>query len=197
MKKIGFFGGSFNPVTYAHINLAKQIISECNLDKLFFIPIGDFYEKQGLIEFKHRYNMLKLLCNKNNKLEVSDIENNQENKLYAIDIFKIIKNKYPEDDLYYIMGSDNLKQIDKWKEHDKLITDYKYIVLERSKNEFDNIIKENELIKSYIQNYTIISNENYMSISSSLARQKLELHESVKNLIPKEVVEYIHKNNLY
>ena len=46
MKKIGFFGGSFNPVTYAHINLAKQIISECNLDKLFFIPIGDFYEKQ-------------------------------------------------------------------------------------------------------------------------------------------------------
>lgn len=46
--KIGFFGGCFNPPTIAHINLAKKVLEKCNLDKLIFVPIGDFYSKKDL-----------------------------------------------------------------------------------------------------------------------------------------------------
>lgn len=60
--KIGFFGGCFNPPTNAHINLAKKALKECNLDKVIFVPIGNFYEKKELISGEHRYNMLKVAC---------------------------------------------------------------------------------------------------------------------------------------
>lgn len=58
--KIGFFGGCFNPPTNAHINLAKKVLKECKLDKVVFVPVGDFYDKKELVPAKHRYNMLKI-----------------------------------------------------------------------------------------------------------------------------------------
>lgn len=197
MSKIGFFGGSFNPPTNAHINLAKQIINECNLDKLIFVPIGDFYQKNELICFKYRYDMLDMICNLNEKLEVSDIEKDKNMKLYAINIFKIIKEKYEKDNLYYVMGSDNLKNIKNWKGYNELIKDYKYIILERQKDDFKQIIKKNFDIKSNIDNFTVISNENYMNVSSSLVREKIKKNEKVSKLIPKEIEKYIYQHNLY
>lgn len=197
MSKIGFFGGSFNPPTNAHINLAKQIINECNLDKLVFVPIGDFYQKNELIEFKHRYDMLDMICNLNEKLEVSDIEKDKKMKLYAINIFKIIKEKYRKDNLYYVMGSDNLKDIKNWNGYNELIADYKYIILERQKNDFIQIVKNNSDIESNIDNFTVISNEDYMNVSSSLVREKIKRNENVSKLIPKEIEKYIYQHNLY
>lgn len=197
MNKIGFFGGSFNPPTNAHINLARQIVDECNLDKLVFVPIGDFYKKNELIEFRHRYNMLSIICNLNEKLEVSDIESNQQTNLYAIDIFKIIKEKHINDDVYYIMGSDNLKKIKKWKDYDELVAKYKYIILEREKNVFQDIIKNNDTIKQNIENYNVVSNYIYNDISSSLVREKIRKNMDISKLIPKEIEEYINENNLY
>ena len=174
MSKIGFFGGSFNPPTNAHINLAKQIIHECKLDKLIFVPIGDFYKKQDLIAFKHRYNMLKTMCDLNEKLEVSNIEDNQLTKVYAIDIFEIIKKQYANDDIYYIMGSDNLEKITSWKDYIKLVTSYKYIIIERKEDDFKSILEENSLIKGHSDNYTVIHNNKYQQISSSVAREKIK-----------------------
>ena len=55
MKKYGFFGGSFNPVTKAHVDLALEIVKMFNMDKVIFVPVGDNYNKKGLINEKHRY----------------------------------------------------------------------------------------------------------------------------------------------
>lgn len=62
LKKIGFFGGCFNPPTNVHINLAKRLIIEKKIDMVFFVPVGDYYKKQELETAKHRLNMLKLAC---------------------------------------------------------------------------------------------------------------------------------------
>ena len=51
MEKIGFFGGCFNPVTKAHVELIREVIEKENLDKVYFVPMGDFYENQDLISF--------------------------------------------------------------------------------------------------------------------------------------------------
>ena len=72
--KIGFFGGCFNPPTIAHIELAKKALAECNLDKVIFVPIGDFYKKKELAPARDRYNMLKIACEDIDRIEVSDIE---------------------------------------------------------------------------------------------------------------------------
>ena len=60
MKKYAFFGGSFNPPTIAHKTLAIKAAEKLNLDKVFFVPVGDGYKKDGLIDEKHRFKMLQL-----------------------------------------------------------------------------------------------------------------------------------------
>lgn len=197
MSKIGFFGGSFNPLTIAHINLSKKIVKDYNLDKLIFVPIGDFYEKAELIDFKHRYNMIKLVCDKNKKLKVLDIENDKSLKLYAIDTFEIIKEQYIDDDIYFVMGTDNLEKIKSWKGYNDLVSKYKYIILERKENAFLDIINSNIDIKQHSENFLVVSDYKYNNISSSLVRDKIRENEDVSNLIPKEIEAYIRKNNLY
>ena len=197
MSKIGFFGGSFNPLTIAHINLSKKIVKDCNLDKLIFVPVGDFYEKAELIKFKHRYNMIKLACSENRELEVLDIENDKSVKLYAIDAFEIIKKNYLNDDIYFVMGSDNLEKIKDWKNYNDLVSKYKYIILERKENAFYDIMNNNVDIKKHSKNFSIVSDYRYNDISSSLVRDKIKNNEDVSNLISKEIEAYIKENNLY
>ena len=60
MKKVGFFGGCFNPPTNIHMELANKLIKEGKLDKVIFVPVNDYYNKENLEKAKHRYNMLKL-----------------------------------------------------------------------------------------------------------------------------------------
>lgn len=69
------FVGSFNPPLNSHFSLAEQIISEYkNVEKVIFVPVSEKYEKAGLLNDKYRYEMLKCVCDKNEKFEVSDIE---------------------------------------------------------------------------------------------------------------------------
>ena len=72
--KIGFFGGAFNPPTIAHINLVKKALKEYSFDAIYFVPVNNFYKKQGLIDIYQRIDMLNLECKDNSKMFVSDIE---------------------------------------------------------------------------------------------------------------------------
>ena len=122
MKKYAFFGGSFNPPTIAHKTCAETILQELELDKLFFVPVGDGYKKDGLINEKYRYEMLKLICKENQKLDVCDIELSTNINYKAIDVFRLIKNKYKSDEIYFIMGADNFENILNWKDCKELIS---------------------------------------------------------------------------
>ena len=82
--KIGFFGGSFNPPTIAHLNLAKQAVKEYNLDKLYFVPVNNKKKKKDLIDIDLRIQMLESICLYEDKLLVSNIEKINDTKLEAI-----------------------------------------------------------------------------------------------------------------
>ena len=90
MSKIGFFGGCFNPVTNIHIKIANKLIEDKKIDRVIFVPMNDFFEKNDLIEAKHRYNMLKLATKEFSRLEVDDIEIKENRKLCAADAFELI-----------------------------------------------------------------------------------------------------------
>ncbi len=196
MNKYGFFGGCFNPPTKAHIYLAEKVVREMKLDKLFFVPVGNYYSKPGLIDEKYRYEMLKIICKKNNKLGVIDIELGIGKKLKAIDIFKMIKEKYPNDDLYYIMGADNLAKISKWKNSEELIKYFKFIILQRDGFVVNNIIEKNDLLFKYRENFKTIENEIYFKTSSTEVRKKIRCN-SFEADIPDEIRDLIKEKNLY
>lgn len=183
-KRLGFFGGCFNPPTIAHIRLIEETIEKVNLDKVYFVPMGDLYEKEGLIEAKHRINMLNLAIKNNPKLEVSNIQVSTNKKLDAIDTFKLINKTFDKSENFFIMGSDNFKNIKNWKNSEELLTNYNYIILDRGDFENDNVI-------------TIKSSQCWQEISSSSVREKIKNGNNVDNFITKDVKHYILENKLY
>lgn len=195
MRKYGFFGGAFNPPTKAHIEYAKKAKEQMKLDKVFFVPVGDTYNKKGLIKEEYRYQMLEQICKKINGLEVSDIELNQKKELKAIDVFKKINQEYQSADIYFIMGADNFIHMQEWKNGKELITNYKYIILEREKSNLQNIIKENVLLFKNRQNFNIINQD--LPYSSTKIREAIKKNESISDMTYKEVEKFILKKGLY
>lgn len=170
MEKIGFFGGCFNPPTNIHIKIANNLIKTKKLDKVIFVPVNDSYIKSGLISAEHRLNMIKLAIKDNNKLEVDDIETKENKKLFAVDAFELINQKYSKKcEVYFIMGSDNFEKMSKWKDYNK-IKDQKYIVIKRDKN----------------------------VISSTEIREMIAKNDSeAQKYLSREVYKYIEQNKLY
>ncbi len=171
-EKVGFFGGCFNPLTNAHINLIKNVIEKENLDKVYFVPMGNSYEKEDLIDFKHRANMLNLVAEKEEKIEILDFLGNINKKMYAIDTFKILDEKFPNVDRFFIMGTDNYEKLNSWKNFE-MLKNYNYIVLDRN------------------------TPSNTKEISSSTVRNKIKKNEKIDKLVPEEVKKYIYNNKLY
>lgn len=187
-EKIGFFGGCFNPPINTHINIAKNLLQNNIVDKVIFVPVGNYYKKQNLISAIHRYNMLKLLCENYEKIEVENIASTHKGLLYATDTFELIQNKYGScTDIYFIMGSDNFQKMPSWKNYEEIIKKYKFIVIERLKHE----------VTCNLANVICFNTKQDEDVSSTVIRHKLQNGEDVTKWINEEVLLYIQKNNLY
>ena len=171
MKKIGFFGGCFNPPTNMHIKIAKDLIEKGKLDKVVFVPVNNYYKKENLAEAKHRYNMLCLATKNYPNLEVDDILIKEDRKLFAVNAFEVISNSnFEKKNIFLVMGSDNYNKMPTWKDYNKIKNKYNYIVIERDKDE----------------------------ISSTQIRNMIKNNDkNVVNYLPIEVYNYIVENNLY
>lgn len=157
------------------------------MDKIYFVPVGNYYEKSSLIEAKHRYNMLKLAIE--DKMDVEKIAIESKVKLYAIDTFELLKEKYNKDDIFFIMGSDNFRKMPTWKNYEKLKTNYNIIVIERERKKIRNENQKN--IIEFIP-------EKLAEIDSTQIREMFKNNEkNVKKYLNPKVYEYIQKNNLY
>lgn len=196
MSKIGLYGGSFNPPTKAHIELAKKVIKECNLDKVIFVPVGDLYKKEGLAKGIHRYKMLQLACTGEDNLQVSDIEIRENKNYKTIEIFKILKSQYPKEEIFFIMGADNLKKLPFWQESNRLVSDYNYIILDRGLSKSKDIIENSELLKKNKEKFTIISNKEFYECSSTSIREQIKEGKKPENL-DTGVYNYIRENRIY
>lgn len=198
-KAIAIFGGSFNPPLNSHLELAKQIVENLNyIEKIIYVPVSTKYNrKSNLIEDTHRYNMLEIMCEDEEKLEVSNIELTYERQLYTIETLDIFKNKYPEHDIYFVMGTDNLKDLRTWKEPERILKDYKIIVLERGEDKLEEIIENDELLKKNKTSIIIAKKIKPIKTSSTMVREKIKNGEDVKDFFKEEVFKYISKNELY
>lgn len=202
MKRMGFFGGSFNPPTYAHINIAKASIEKLGLDKFFFVPVGNLYNKPDLIDEVYRYDMLKIACKNENNIFVEDIELKKSRNLSALEVFEMIENKYKKDNdiaIFFVMGADNFIKLPNWKNAKELITKYQYIIFERNNSNLRNQIEENELLNKNKFNFHILKLEDYSQISSGNIRTLIKNndYEKCKEFTKPEIIEYIKMNKLY
>ena len=175
--RIGVYVGSFNPVHDGHIHVAKYLINNNYVDKVLLLPTPGYWDKKDLASMKHRVNMLKFYEEDN-----IVVDTNHNNYDYTYQVLESLKKDY-NDELYLIIGSDNLEKFHLWKNIEEILK-YNIIVLNRG----DNIDK---YINKLNGKFTIISDFDYIDISSTEIRRGLRKH------LKKEVASYIDENHLY
>ena len=185
--KVALFGGSFNPIHKGHLEIAKNLLNKDIVDRVWFIPCGNHAFDKKLANAKDRIKMLNLSIKNNPKLKVIDIEILSENVSFTSKTIKTLQNKFSEIEFNFIIGADNLTNMDKWHNFEYLKKNIKFILVKRPGFESINDLGINII--------SILEMEN--EISSTTIRNLLNNCKSIKNLVPKKVEEYIKKGGLY
>ena len=191
--KIGVFGGSFNPPHVMHLNIGVQLVNKHYVDKVFFVPTGSKYKyKNNLLPDKNRLEMLKILTIKYDYLDVDDYELKDE-VVYTCETLAYFKEKNPNDEVFFVCGADNLSYIDKWKNGEYILNNFKILVLKRKGEDIDELLNKFDQYRENI----IVADIEQQDISSTDIRDRLKNNIDVLDLIDKDVYGYIKENKLY
>lgn len=184
--KIGVFGGTFDPIHNGHINAFVEAYVRLDLDKIIIIPtyISPLKERTNSND-TDRLNMLKLAVQSYDFVTIDTFEIDQQQVTYTFDTLKYLKEKYLNDELYFIIGTDHFISFDKWANADELHELAKFVVLDRSDQLYD--IKE-----PFVKLAT-----NIVEVSSTLIRDRLKSNTEVRHLMHENVYEYIKEHRLY
>lgn len=178
--RLGIYIGSFNPPHLGHIDVVNYLLINNYVDRVLIVPTLSYWNKVDLIDLKDRINMLKIF--ENDKIKVDDKHNNYK---YTYELMRALSNDY-NDELYLIMGADNIIEFDKWMNYQELLK-YKIIVVNR-----DNIDINRYINKYDSSNFIIVNDYKYKDISSSEIRNNLN-----SKYLDKRVLKYIKDNHLY
>lgn len=196
--KLGVMGGTFNPIHNAHLATAEFIRDKYNLDKVVFIPTGDPPHKKNVLDKMDRYNMVILSTFKNDDFFVSDFEiKSDSNNTYTVDTLKHLEETYPNEELYFITGSDAVNQMESWKDFQE---NFKYAKFIAAIRPGIDLLETQENITRYRKCYCADIDMVYvpsLEISSTYIRSRVKSKKSVKYLVPGRVEEYIRKYSLY
>lgn len=174
--KIGIYGGSFNPVHLGHLKLAREAVSELNLDKLVFVPsFRTPLKGEGMPSVEARLTLLKKAL-RGTGFEVSDCEARREGMSYTVDTLAWFGRRYPSAILYFLAGTDAAASLKKWKNYRQVLKSCRFTVLTRPGGvKIDSSIPVNRLAL------------DALPISSSQIRAKLRGGASIKGLVPSAI----------
>lgn len=198
--KTGIFGGTFNPPHNGHKKYAREIIGRLGLDRLIVIPtcVPPHKSEEKPVSGEDRFEMTKLCFSDIPEAEVSDIELCRGGKSYTVDTVTELSEKYPHDELIFIMGSDMLLSFHRWREPHEILRKVKICAVTRLGS-----ITKSEL-ESYVDKYFsperdrfIIEDFSPLEISSTEVRNAVQNGGDTDGLLDKRVAEYIKKKELY
>jgi len=186
MSKIGIMGGTFDPIHFGHLKIASSAKSEYHLDKVIFLTSGNPPHKRDktILDAKIRHIMVKLAIDGIDGFEASDYEVNRKEYSYSVNTLKHFRETMPDDELFFIIGGDSLRDFHKWYQPDEILKLCTLLVYDRNGGEHTSDFSKP------ISGATI-------DISSTEIRKKLENGEDVSAFIPPAVLEFIESNNIY
>jgi nicotinate-nucleotide adenylyltransferase len=189
VKRIGIFGGTFNPIHYGHLIAAQTVGVELHLDKVYFVPCYKPPHKteRELASSNERLKMVQLALTKNPFFGVSDFEIKKGGKSYSIDTVRHFRSLYPGAKLFLIVGADTAQFLHKWKDVREITKIATFVAVNRPGYK----PKPRHSIKH------IAMEIPEMEISSSFIRHSRHIGRSIWYLTHERVVEYIYKKKLY
>lgn len=212
--RLGFLGGTFNPIHFGHLRAAEEVRQMAGLDRVTYVvaakpPHKDEPELTGV---RHRLAMAKLAAADNPAFAVSDVEARRTGRSYTVDtLVELDRTKAPGDDLFFLVGLDAFYDIGAWHEHQRLFELANFIVFSRpgqSPLGFDSRLR-----KSIDPNFRYDSQSHlyrhtsgmtlefltvtYLDISASDIRDRVRKKTSIAYLVPAAVDKYIRQHHLY
>lgn len=196
--RIVIFGGTFNPPTRAHLDIATEALYYLDAEKVLFVPVSDLYKKDDVEISYHRVNMLNLAIGNFRRLEIDFTEVDSVKLTYTYETVEKIKSQYQDKELFLLIGADNLEDFKNWKNQRSIMENCSLLVVNRNNSSIDEIIESNEILTEF-KDKIIEAPIEEIEISSTEVRNRIasgEL-EGLENLVDKEVIEYIIENKLY
>lgn len=199
MKRIGIYGGTFNPPHVGHIRAAQYALDTLELEKLLVIPTFVSPHKElpeGSASGQQRMEMLRLGFAQTKKAEVSDLELLRGGTSYTYETVNRLKAQYPNRELVLFMGTDMFLSLLKWRNPDIIIQNASLGVFYRGdKNEEEAISRQKELLEK--QGATVHLVENPVTEISSTDLRRLLTFQCADDFLPAGVLDYIRENSLY
>ena len=214
-RRIGLFGGTFDPIHNGHMKAALHSEEKLKLNHIYFIPayLSPYKTQEIPSDPHHRCEMVRRAIAPHPHFSVSEFEINKKEVSYTIDTLKHYQGILsPDTELYFILGTDAFLGISQWKEVENIFAAVHLVVVSRPGYRFQplaKILKNDKLAKEFVG---LEENKDYrhftghhiyffelltMDISSSELRGKIFHHESYSSFVPKEVEEYIQAHHLY
>lgn len=191
MANIAVFGGTFNPFHKGHYQILECVCGLSIIDRVLLMPdkIPPHKTCDFLADNADRIKMCELVCEDFDKAELCLIEFEREGKSYSADTIKLLKDKYPTDKFYMVIGGDMLATLDTWYKWQELIKNTAFIVFDRDGiDSFEYHIKRMQNLGAEI----IAVDKKIISVSSTQLRENIN-----KNLLPEKVYNYIIKKGIY
>jgi nicotinate-nucleotide adenylyltransferase len=197
-KRIGIFGGSFDPIHFGHLHIAENAYHEFHLDAVIFMPAGHSPNKaeDGMTFAEDRARMTELAIADYPYFYLSRMEINAEGTSYTYLTLSRLKERYPDWQLYFIMGADSLDYFDQWY-HPEIICE-KAVVLVAVR---DNL-EQKEIQKKILEIKKLFPAEIYPLSCRKIEASSSEIRKEVQNggqplRLPEAVADYIREHRLY
>ena len=177
--KIGIYGGSFNPIHFGHIGLAKWVTEHTDLDQVWLMvsPNNPLKDKTILADEQERLDAAKEAIRRENdeakdKIIVSDFEFHLPRPNYTANTLRELQKQYPQHEFTLIIGEDNLNIFNKWREYQYILDTYRIFVYPR-RNIISQTSQQHEDILRKANNVKLLADAPYFDISSTELRKNL------------------------
>lgn len=216
MKRIAYYGGSFDPVHRGHLAIAEALLGQFELDEFVFIPAFHAPHKTRLTPTSayDRYAMLCLITQNEPHIRVSKMEIEVPEKPYSVETLTRLNAERPDDEIFFVMGADSWMDILTWQEWEKVLTMTNIIVVTRPgvqigvdhvtddiRSRIVDLRKEEEKGRAGEEassHRIFITDAVELDISATEIRRKIrENHASWREDVPAEVANYIEKYQIY
>ena len=195
--RLGILGGAFNPPHLGHLVCAQEAITQLQLDRVVFMPVGEAPHREIPADPgpEARLEMVELAVADDERFETSRMELDREGPSYTADTLAALAKESPDDELFLILGGDQAAALGAWHEPEKVLERATVAVFERvhwGRNAIG--IKIGRLPGAERVRYLDMP---LLQVSSSAIRRRVREDLPIRYLVPDRVAEYITENNLY
>ncbi len=198
VRRIGIFGGTFDPIHIGHLILVEEAWFQLTLDRVYLVPAGDPPHKrdQRLSPVEHRLRMTELATTDSDYIRVSRIDADRPGPHYTADMVRLVRQRVQNGvEVFFLMGMDSLRDLPNWHEAGWLVENCRLVALSRHDVEIDWCYLNAAL--PGVQERVIILDMPELEIASHTIRQRYRLGQPIRYQVPRLVEEYIRAHGLY